>query len=70
MAGGLWPDYRDQMRRVAELERLARVAREQARLTTNRETSEVLLQIAHQFAMAAEDRRATLEGCNHGPQLL
>ena len=37
------------MERVAELERLARVAREQAHTTTNRETGEVLLQIARQY---------------------
>ena len=54
------------MRRVAELERWARVARQQALLTTNRETSEALLEIARKFAMAADDRRASLEGCRHG----
>lgn len=58
------------MRRVFELERLARVARQQARLTANRETSEALLQIARQFAKAADDRKAALENCEHRPQSL
>lgn len=53
-----------------ELERLARVARQQARLTANRETSEALLQIARQFAKAADDRKAALENCEHRPQSL
>lgn len=70
MASAPSVDYRDEMKRVAELERLARVAREQARLTTNRETSEVLLQIAAQYQRVADDRRAVLEGSEHGAQSL
>jgi hypothetical protein len=58
------------MRRVFDLERLARVARQQARLTTNPETSEALLKIARQFAEAADDRKAALENCEHRPQPL
>lgn len=53
--------YESRMRSVAELERLAQVARHQARITTNLETSEVLLEIACEFATAAKDRRIALE---------
>jgi len=58
------------MQRVAELERLARVARQQACMTTNRETSEVLLEIARQYESVADDRRVTLEACKHRAQPL
>ena len=70
MASDAGLDYRVQMRRVVELERLAKVARQQACMTTDRETSEVLLQIAHKYERVAEDRRATLEASKHGAQRL
>ena len=54
------------MRRVGELEQWARVARQQALLTTNRETSEALLEIARRYAMAADERRAALKAANRG----
>ena len=56
------------MKRVAELERLGLLARQQAGLTTNRETRELLLKIARQYAMAAADRRAALEAGREAPQ--
>ena len=56
------------MKRVAELERWARLATQQARLTSNRETRELLLKIARQYAMAAADRRAALEAGREAPQ--
>ena len=46
------------MQRAAELEQLGRDARQQAGLTSNRETRELLLKIARQYAMAAAERRA------------
>jgi len=54
------------MKRVAELERLGLLARQQAGLTSNRETRELLLQIARQYAMAAAERRATLKASRRG----
>ena len=58
------------MKRIAELERLERVATQQAGLTSNRETRELLLQIARQYAMVAAERRATLKACRRGAQPL
>ena len=49
------------MDRIAELERLARAATQQAGLTSNRETRELLLKIARQYAMAAAERRAVVD---------
>ena len=49
-----------QMRRLAELEEMARMAREQALMSANQETREVLLDIAPKYAEAASQRRALL----------
>ena len=48
------------MRRLAELEELARLAREQAFLTANKETSQLLREIAVKYAKAASERRKAL----------
>ena len=56
------------MKRVAELERLGLIAKQQAALTSNRETRELLLQIAHQYAVVAAQRRASLATCRRGAQ--
>jgi hypothetical protein len=48
------------MKRVAELERLAKVARQQSHMTANREAREVLIEIADGFMAAATDRRVAL----------
>ncbi len=49
-----------EMHKVAELERLALIARQQAAFTTNRETSEMLLGMARKFTKDAADRKAAL----------
>ena len=49
------------MERIAELEQLGRDARQQAGLTSNQETRDLLLKIARQYAMAAAERRAVVD---------
>lgn len=49
------------MRRAAELQQLARLARQQALLTTNRETSQVLLEIERQYSNAANARVSAMD---------
>ena len=58
------------MERIAELERLGRVARQQAGLTSDRETREVLLRMADQYVMVAAERRAELEAGRQSAQPL
>jgi hypothetical protein len=53
------------MRRIAELERLGLVAKQQAGLTSNRETRELLLEIANRYALVAAERRAMLKAGGH-----
>ena len=48
------------MHRVAELERLAQIASQQARMTTNQEARDVLLDLVRKFTDAANERRAAL----------
>lgn len=54
------------MRRVAELDRLGLIARQQAGSTSNRETRELLLRMADQYATAAAQRRTALKACGRG----
>lgn len=46
------------MNRVAELEQLALEASQQARMTTNQEARDVLLDLARKFTDAANEHRA------------
>ena len=48
------------MRRLAEFEELARMARQQASVTTNHETRQVLDEMASKYAEAADERRVAL----------
>jgi hypothetical protein len=48
------------MRRLAELEELARLAHAQAHVTSNHETSQVLHEISCKYSKAADERRAAL----------
>ena len=67
MVGAPAARYEGEMERVAELEQLGRTAKQQAGLTSNRETRELLLQIARQYAVAAAERRAVVGEMHSGP---
>ena len=60
MEGVPQPIIPSNMQGVDELERLAQLASQQARMTTNPEARDVLLDLARKFTDAANEHRAAL----------